>query len=343
METIHKIINTSSINMQNVENESIDLVVTSPPYPMIKMWDECFKEQNCFIKQAFDLKMYYQAWLEMNYLLERVWEEVVRVVKPGGFVCINMGDAARTFDGNFQLYPNHIKVIDYFIESEFFCLPLILWEKRTNSPNKFMGSGMLPSGAYVTLEHEYIMIFRKGLKREFSEDEKLKRQESAYFYNERNEWFSDSWKVVGTSQKGIKGSRERNGSYPLDIPYRLINMYSMKEDTVLDPFAGLGTTMLSAIALGRNSVNFEIDNLLCKYMKERVKDSFDKGLFTNLIDNRIEKQKLYILQEKEKGKDKFYNNPFLNIEVKTKQEQNIFFPYVNDLKVKKDKIIVKYK
>lgn len=342
MDTIHKIINKSSINMAEVKDNSVDLVVTSPPYPMIEMWDDCFKEQNCFVKQSFDLKMYHQVWLEMNYFLERVWKEVVRVVKPGGFVCINMGDATRTFEGNFQLYPNHIKVIEYFIENGFSCLPLILWEKRTNSPNKFMGSGMLPSGAYVTLEHEYIMIFRKGYKREFSESEKLRRQESAYFYNERNEWFSDTWKVMGTSQKGVKGSRDRNGSYPLDIPYRLINMYSMKNDVVLDPFAGLGTTMLAAIALGRNSINYEIDNFLCDYMIKRVQESFDIGLFKELIENRLEKQRLHILQEKEKGKDKFYFNSFLNIDVKTKQEQNILFSYVDNLEIKKNKIIVRY-
>lgn len=342
METIHKIINKSSINMGEVKDDSVDLVVTSPPYPMIEMWDDCFKDQNSFVTQALDSKLYYKAWIEMHYFLERIWREVVRVVKPGGFVCINIGDATRTFEGNFQLYPNHIKVIEYFIANGFSCLPLILWEKRTNSPNKFMGSGMLPSGAYVTLEHEYILIFRKGSKREFSESDKLRRQESAYFYNERNEWFSDTWKVVGTSQKGVKGSRERNGSYPLEIPYRLINMYSMKGDTVLDPFAGLGTTMLAAMALGRNSINYEIDKSLCGYMKKRAQESYGKKLFKKLTEDRLEKQKLHILQEKEKGKSKFYFNPFLNIDVKTKQEQNIVFSHVNNLEIKKNRIIVRY-
>jgi DNA modification methylase len=191
METIHKIFNKSSIDMSEIADNSVNLVVTSPPYPMVEMWDECFKSQSTFVEQAFDKEMYNQAWLEMHYVLDKVWKEVVRVVKPGGFVCINIGDATRTFNGEFQLFSNHSKIIQYFIENGFVCLPDILWRKRTNAPNKFMGSGMYPAGAYVTFEHENILIFRKGGKRTFTEEEKKIRQESAYFYNERNLWFSD--------------------------------------------------------------------------------------------------------------------------------------------------------
>ena len=119
METIHKIFNKSSIDMSEIADNSVNLVVTSPPYPMVEMWDECFKSQSDFIVQAFEKKMYYQAWLEMHYVLDKVWKEVVRVVKPGGFVCINIGDATRTFDGEFQLFSNHSKIIQYFINIFF--------------------------------------------------------------------------------------------------------------------------------------------------------------------------------------------------------------------------------
>ena len=320
METIHKICNQSSIDMNLINDNSVDLVVTSPPYPMVEMWDECFKLQSDFIKQAFEQKMYNQAWLEMHYVLEKVWKEVVRVVKPGGFVCINIGDATRTFEDTFQLFSNHSKIIQYFIQNGFVCLPDILWRKRTNAPNKFMGSGMYPAGAYVTFEHENILIFRKGGKRTFTEEEKKIRQESAYFYNERNVWFSDVWEVMGTTQKGVKGSRERSGAYPLEIPYRLINMYSIKGDIVLDPFGGLGTTLIASILSERNSVSFEIDKSLCEYMISRVleEQNWDKR-----ITERLNNQGLHIQSEKEKGKDKFYFNSFLDREVKTKQEMKI--------------------
>ena len=270
METIHKIFNKSSIDMSEIADNSVNLVVTSPPYPMVEMWDECFKSQSTFVEQAFDKEMYNQAWLEMHYVLDKVWKEVVRVVKPGGFVCINIGDATRTFNGEFQLFSNHSKIIQYFIENGFVCLPDILWRKRTNAPNKFMGSGMYPAGAYVTFEHENILIFRKGGKRTFTEEEKKIRQESAYFYNERNLWFSDVWEVMGTTQKGVKGSRERSGAYPLEIPYRLINMYSIQGDIVLDPFGGLGTTLIASVINGRNSISYEIDKYLCDFMLSRL-------------------------------------------------------------------------
>ena len=338
METIHKIFNKSSIDMSEIADNSVNLVVTSPPYPMVEMWDECFKSQSTFVEQAFDKEMYNQAWLEMHYVLDKVWKEVVRVVKPGGFVCINIGDATRTFNGEFQLFSNHSKIIQYFIENGFVCLPDILWRKRTNAPNKFMGSGMYPAGAYVTFEHENILIFRKGGKRTFTEEEKKIRQKSAYFYNERNLWFSDVWEVMGTTQKGVKGSRERSGAYPLEIPYRLINMYSIQGDTVLDPFGGLGTTLIASVINGRNSISYEIDKYLCDFMLSRLTNTENMN---KMVLDRLKAQELHIKSEKEKGKDKFYLNVNLDREVKTKQEQNIKMLYVDTIEVSGD-VKVKY-
>lgn len=284
LETVHKIFNQSSVKMDNIQNNSVDLVVTSPPYPMVEMWDTCFMQQDEDIELLFKQELHFDAWVKMHKILNNVWDEVIRVVKPGGFVCINIGDATRTFKGNFQLFSNHCQIINYFINNGFHCLPDILWRKRTNAPNKFMGSGMYPSGAYVTFEHENILIFRKGVKRTFNEVEKKIRQESAYFYNERNLWFSDLWEVMGTIQKGIKGSRERSGSYPLEIPYRLINMYSMQNDVVLDPFAGLGITLMASIMAGRNSLNFEIDKVLCEYIFKRV---LDEDNWNSCLEKRL--------------------------------------------------------
>ena len=338
METIHKIFNKSSIDMSEIADNSVNLVVTSPPYPMVEMWDECFKSQSTFVEQAFDKEMYNQAWLEMHYVLDKVWKEVVRVVKPGGFVCINIGDATRTFNGEFQLFSNHSKIIQYFIENGFVCLPDILWRKRTNAPNKFMGSGMYPAGAYVTFEHENILVFRKGGKRTFTEEQKKIRQESAYFYNERNLWFSDVWEVMGTTQKGVKGSRERSGAYPLEIPYRLINMYSIQGDIVLDPFGGLGTTLIASVINGRNSISYEIDKYLCDFMLSRLTNTENMN---KMVLDRLKAQELHIKSEKEKGKDKFYLNVNLDREVKTKQEQNIKMLYVDTIEVSDD-VKVKY-
>lgn len=335
MKTVHSIFNGSSKSMIELKDNSIDLVVTSPPYPMVSMWDECFISQNEEIGKSFENKDYINAWLGMHKVLEEIWSEVVRVVKIGGFVCINIGDATRTFDENFRLFSNHSKVIEYFTANGFYCLPDIIWRKRTNAPNKFMGSGMYPAGAYVTFEHENILVFRKGGKRTFTNEEKKVRQRSAYFYNERNEWFSDVWELMGTSQKGIKGSRERSGAYPVEIPYRLIQMYSIQGDTVLDPFGGLGTTMIASIMSCRNSVSYELDKTLCEYMCDRVSGVEKWNLRTY---ERLGTQSSQIEIEKEKGKNKFYINENLDIEVKTKQEKDIIFPIVDIVKADKNKL-----
>lgn len=262
MKTEHHIIFGSAVDMGGVPPESVDLMVTSPPYPMIAMWDDMFARQGASVKKALEKNDGPSAFECMHQVLDRVWEEVYRVLKFGGFACINIGDATRTIKDDFALYPNHMRILKTALELGFSALPCILWRKQTNAPNKFMGSGMLPAGAYVTLEHEYILILRKGSKREFltGEDKKLRR-ESAIFWEERNRWFSDVWlDVKGTLQAlNDKNARSRSAAYPFEVVYRLINMYSVKGDTVLDPFLGTGTTTAAAIASGRNSIGYEIE------------------------------------------------------------------------------------
>ena len=98
----------------------------------------------------------------MHSELDKVWGQLGRILVPGGYACINVGDATRTLKGRFQLYPNAERITQRFVDLGFDVLPRIIWRKTTNAPNKFMGSGMLPVGAYVTLEHEYVLIFRNG-------------------------------------------------------------------------------------------------------------------------------------------------------------------------------------
>ncbi|MBC8156028.1 MAG: site-specific DNA-methyltransferase [Bacteroidetes bacterium] len=289
MQTTHQIYFGLAQHMDAIADASVDLVVTSPPYPMVEMWDEGMGIQNPAITSALVRQDGSEAFSLMHNELDVVWNEVCRVTKPSAFVCINIGDATRTINGEFQLFSNHSRIIQYFLKRGFCCLPPILWRKPTNAPNKFMGSGMLPAGAYVTLEHEYILVFRKGGKRVFkSEQEKALRQQSAFFWEERNQWFSDLWEVRGTGQKLLnKNSRERSGAYPFEIPYRLINMYSVKGDVVLDPFLGTGTTALAALATGRNSIGYEMDETLAETLTEAL--SPDKvPLLNTLIRDRLQ-------------------------------------------------------
>ncbi len=344
MQTIHNIHYGLAQKMEKIQNSSIDLVVTSPPYPMIEMWDEIMSLQNTNIQEALNESNGTKAFELMHQELDKVWDEVVRVSKPESFVCINIGDATRTINGIFQLYSNHSRIIKYFVDKGFSCLPPIIWRKPTNSPNKFMGSGMLPAGAYVTLEHEYILIFRRGGKRTFkTEKEKQNRQESAFFWEERNQWFSDLWEIRGTNQKlDLKSSRERSAAYPFEIPFRLINMYSVKGDTILDPFLGTGTTTLAAMALGRNSIGYEIDNQLSEAIFNNL-DSQKINILNEMIKERLKShidfidKRVISTQTNCKHYNEFYGFP-----VMTNQETNLVFNFLNDIVINADTLTVKY-
>ena len=324
IETSHRIVMADAGRMDSVEDRSIDLVVTSPPYPMIQMWDDHFSAANPAIARALDKADVRQAFEGMHDLLDRVWDEVVRALKPGGIACINIGDATRTYDGYFQLFSNHAEIISRFIARGMSQLPTIIWRKTANAPTKFMGSGMLPPGAYVTLEHEYILIFRNGGKRDFSQaQEKQLRRRSAYFWEERNTWFSDVWTdLLGVSQDmQMAGGRQRSAAYPLELPYRLISMFSLQGEKVLDPFMGTGTTMLAAMCTARNSIGYESDPGLQTAILERVASAAQ--LANQIIDDRLQAHIRFVKERSlAKGALKHYNRVY-GFPVMTRQEEDL--------------------
>jgi len=341
----HSIIHKDSTEFVEIPDKSVALVVTSPPYPMIEMWDKCFADQSDNIRTGLESNAYYDTFLLMHEVLNSVWQEVDRVVIDNGFVCVNIGDATRNCNGVFRLFSNHTKVINFFEKIGYVTLPDILWRKQTNAPNKFLGSGMYPAGAYVTYEHEYILIFRKGGKRIFkSESEKINRRKSAYFWEERNSWFSDLWEFKGTSQKldvsTWNGGRNRSGAFPFELAYRLINMYSVKGDVVLDPFMGTGTVNLAAIASERNSIGVEIDETLCEMSVAKI--SIAKNSLNDYIEKRILSHLDFIESQKKRGKEKFYMNSHHGFEVKTRQEKDIIIREIADLELVGQSVISEY-
>jgi DNA modification methylase len=333
----HQIYFKNANDMPMLPAASIELVVTSPPYPMIEMWDDLFAGQNPSIGDALKNKKGLLAFELMHNTLDEIWNEVYRILTPGGFACINIGDAARTIDGNFMLYPNHSRILSGLWRIGFTALPVILWRKQTNAPNKFMGSGMLPSGAYVTLEHEYILILRKGPKREFkTSDAKRIRRESAIFWEERNIWYSDVWlDLKGTTQKlNNTGSRHRSAAFPFEVPYRLINMYSVKGDTVLDPFLGTGTTMWAAMTAARNSIGFEMD----KGFKNDIRSKADNivALSDEIIDHRINNHLEFVHKRSQTKGELKYKNKHYNFPVVTKQETELVLDPVVKVTIEKE-------
>lgn len=329
--TDHSFVFQTADDLSLLGDRSVDLVVTSPPYPMIEMWDSQFIRQDLTIETEIAGGNGRRAFELMHVQLDRVWGECARVVKDGGFACVNIGDATRKVGDNFRLYTNHSRVTTSLEQLGFQSLPALIWRKQTNAPNKFMGSGMLPSGAYVTLEHEYILVFRMGDRRKFKADERQHRRKSAYFWEERNVWFSDVWDFKGTRQSlPNSDARQRSGAYPLELAFRLINMYSQQGDMVLDPFAGTGTTAIAAIASGRNSVNIEIDPALSAVINDTIRSASEE-INTRQIQRYQEHIEFIRRFEEEKGRSLRYVNEPHRFRVMTAQEQLLTLSSVEEI------------
>lgn len=310
---------------------SVDLIVTSPPYPMIKMWDDVFCQMNPRIRELLLGGEAWSAFELMHSELDKVWEEAVRLLRPGGFLCINIGDAVRTIGESFRLYPNHTRLQKKCLSLGLDPLPAVVWRKPSNSPNKFMGSGMLPTGAYVTLEHEYILIFRKKKKRRFaSAEDRALREASALFWEERNVFFSDIWEVIGTRQDlKFPEARKRSAAFPLEIPLRLILMFSVMGDMVFDPFVGTGTTSVAALAAGRNSIGVDISLAMVKVAEKALESSLTAA--QQFSSGRLQKHLEFISAYQEKGKMPKYTNEFYGFPVVARQEKKLLVPFPRSL------------
>jgi site-specific DNA-methyltransferase (cytosine-N4-specific) len=280
MQTQHKIVIANSQQMSEISDCSIHLMVTSPPYPMVQMWDKQFAQIDPKIAQLWQALeadgkagIVSQIFDAMHENLAKVWTETYRVLVDGGIAAINIGDATRTLNGKFSLFPNHSRIIEHCQKIGFTTLPYILWKKPTTKPHykgkgAFLGSGFLPPNAYVTLDCEFILLFRKGNLRKFPPHDKV-RYESAFTKVQRDEWFSQIWALKGTRQTADQLER-RTAAYPDEIADRLIKMFSIKGDVVLDPFLGSGTTLKVAMKNERNSIGYETDQNLLPIITKKV-------------------------------------------------------------------------
>lgn len=322
LETTHRVVAGDSRKMTDVGDGSVQLVVTSPPYPMIEMWDALFAGHSPEVRSSLDQGDGWRAFEGMHAILDGVWAEAARLLTPGGFLCVNIGDATRTIGDDFAIYPNHARILTACLRHGFQPMPAVIWRKQTNAPNKFMGSGMLPGGAYVTLEHEFILILRKGGKRAFTAAEKQRRRASAYFWEERNQWFSDVWDFKGERQDiGDPEVARRSAAYPLELPHRLIAMYSMEGDMVFDPFLGTGTTSIAALGLGRNSLGCEIDPAVAKVARTRLQSS--PATIREKASARLAAHLAFVEDRTSRGKGSAHKNSTYGFPVITAQEAEL--------------------
>ena len=287
MQTEHRITIGNSQQMPELADACVHLMVTSPPYPMIRMWDDHFCKMDSRIAELWKeleadcreetVTRIYDA---MHLNLARVWQEAFRVLVDGGIACINIGDATRTVNGKFRLFHNHACIIEHCERTGFTTLPYILWKKPTTKPKykgkgAFLDSVFLPPNAYVTLDLEFILIFRKGNLRRFARNDAV-RHDSRFTKKQRDAWFTQIWTVAGARQAASHIER-RIAAFPEEIANRLIRMFSVKGDTVLDPFLGSGTTTKAAAQNERNSVGYEIDECLLPLIKTNLSDLAERA------------------------------------------------------------------
>jgi len=231
--------------MTEVADAAVDLVVTSPPYWHLK--DYGIPGQ---VGYGQSLHQYLQD-------LYRVWRECFRVLRPGGRLCLNIGDqfARAAVYGRYQVIPLHAEFIAQCGQLGFDFLGAIIWQKKTTMNTtggaNVMGSYPYPPNGLIEIDYEFIQIFKKPgpakkVLKEVKEASKLTK-------GEWKEYFSGHWHFGGVRQLG------HEAMFPEELPRRLIKMFTFVGDTVLDPFLGSGTTVKVALELGRNALGYEIN------------------------------------------------------------------------------------
>lgn len=276
-QTTHRLINGDARNLSFIKDESVHLVVTSPPYWNLKQYNEN-------PDQLGHIRDYESFLLE----LEKVWRHVYRVLVPGGRLVCVVGDVcvARRNYGRHLVFPLHADICVICRRIGFDNLNPIIWHKIANAtyevPNgsKFLGKPYEPN-AIIKNDMEFILMQRKpGGYRKPTE---AQREASKIRKEEFEQWFQQIWNIPGASTK------HHPAPFPLELATRLIRMFSFVGDTVLDPFCGSGTTMIAAFRTNRNSIGVEIDSEYCRaaarYLKFESNNLFsDSRLFFEKID-----------------------------------------------------------
>ncbi len=265
--THHKIIIGDSRNMADIANESVHLIITSPPY-----WQ--LKDYGNGNQIGFDHS--YEDYINN---LNLVWNECNRVLHKGCRLCINIGDqfARSVYYGRYKIIPIRTEIIKFCETIGFDYMGAIIWQKvttcNTTGGATIMGSFPHPRNGILKLDYEFILLFKKyGTAPEVSREIKEK---SKMTIDEWNRFFAGHWNIPGEKQD------KHLAMFPEEIPGRLIKMFSFVNDTVLDPFLGSGTTSLAAKKLGRNSIGYEINSDFISLIKEKL-GLKEKGLFDKL-------------------------------------------------------------
>lgn len=256
LKTTHRIINGDSRQMSELQDKSVHLIVTSPPYWQLK--DYGTDDQIGFNDD-------YETYI--NHL-NLTWQECFRVLHDGCRLCINIGDqfARSTYYGRYKIIPIHTEIIKFCETIGLDFMGQIIWQKattmNTSGGASIMGSFPHPRNGIVKLDFEYILLFKKQGK---APQPTMEQKENSVMSNEDwNTYFNGHWYFSGAKQD------KHLAMFPEELPYRLIRMFSFPGETVLDPFMGSGTTASVAKNLNRNSVGYEINPQFIPIIEDRI-------------------------------------------------------------------------
>lgn len=258
MQTRHKVIIGDSRNMNELKDESVHLIVTSPPYWQLKDYGS---------EKQIGFNDTYEEYINN---LNLVWKECYRVLHNGCRLCVNIGDqfARSVYYGRYKIIPIRTEIIKFCEAAGFDYMGAVIWQKittcNTTGGATIMGSFPYPRNGILKLDYEFILLFKKSgnaPKPEYRLKEKSKMTKAEW-----NEYFTGHWSFAGAKQD------KHLAVFPEELPKRLIKMFSFAGDTVLDPFLGSGTTSLVASKLERNSVGYEINEHVLPIIEEKIKN-----------------------------------------------------------------------
>ena len=264
--TRHRLVQGDARHLPYIRDESVHLVLTSPPYWNLKRYNE----NEAQLGHMDD----YEEFLSE---LAKVWKEAYRILVPGARLVCVVGDVclSRRRHGRHVVMPLHADICVICRKIGFDNLNPIIWHKiananyEVNNGSGFLGKPYEPN-AIIKNDIEFILMQRKpgGYRKPTNKQ----RQSSRIDRQDYAKWFRQIWSITGAS------TRKHPAPFPLELAYRLIRMFSFSDDTVLDPFAGTGTTMLAAMKCDRHSIGIEIDEAYCELAAASLRKE-SRGLF----------------------------------------------------------------
>ncbi len=271
MATSHLICLGDSRRMDAVEDASVHLIVTSPPYWQLKDYGD---------PRQIGFNDSYEDYINN---LNLVWSECVRALHPGCRVCVNIGDqfARSVYYGRYKVVPIHTEITKFFESAGLDYMGAVIWRKvttcNTTGGGSVMGSYPHPRNGILKLDYEFVLTFKKPGKAPTPSPDVKKR--SALTAAEWSDYFSGHWSFPG-ERRGLSGEAPDShlAPFPEELPRRLIRMFTFEGETVLDPFLGSGTTSLAALKLGRSSMGYELRESYLPLIMRRLRgtlSSFD--------------------------------------------------------------------